>query len=143
LSTRQDASLQSKETREAAKVSEPKLTVKEFNEAIRAGRIEGCKCRNCGHKQIDIMEFCPNCHKGDLEKVQFSNQGKVVTYTIQQVAPEQFMNEIPYAWAIIELEDGPRVTGWIPFIAKPSDLMIGQVVRFKKSYLPGVVFEKV
>ena len=97
---------------------------------------------NCGHKQIDIMEFCPVCHGSKLQKVGFSNLGTVVTYTIQQVAPEQFMNEVPYAWAIIQLDDGPKITGWIPFISKPEDLPIGQKVAFKKSYLPGIVFEK-
>jgi uncharacterized OB-fold protein len=53
------------------------------------------------------------------------------------------MNEVPYAWAIIQLDDGPKITGWVPFISKPSDLPVGQRVRFKKSYLPGMVFEKV
>lgn len=118
------------------------LTVKEYQEAIREGRIEGYKCAKCGHKQIDIIEFCPVCHSPDLAKTVFSGTGTVVTYTIQQVAPEQFMNEVPYAWAVIQLDDGPRVTGWIPFVSKPSDLPIGQKVTFKRSYLPGTVFEK-
>jgi uncharacterized OB-fold protein len=119
------------------------LTIKEFQDSIREGKIEGYRCRNCGHKQIDIIDFCPVCHKSNLEKVEFAKEGKVITYTIQQVAPEQFMNEVPYAWTIVELDDGPRVTGWIPFISKSSDLPIGQRVRFKKSYLPGIVFEKI
>ena len=75
--------------------------VKEFQEGIREGKIEGCKCSKCGHKQIDIIEFCPICHSPDLQKVEFSGKGTVVTYTIQFVAPEQFMNEVPYAWAVI------------------------------------------
>jgi uncharacterized OB-fold protein len=118
------------------------LTVKEFQEGIREGKLEGYQCSKCGHKQIDIIQFCPVCHSGELEKVEFSTTGSVLTYTIQLVAPEQFMNEVPYAWAVIQLDDGPRVTGWIPFISKPSELPIGQRVAFKKSYLPGVVFEK-
>ena len=119
------------------------LTVKEYQEGIREGKIEGYKCSKCGHKQIDIIEFCPVCHSPDLQKVEFSGKGSVVTYTIQLVAPEQFMNEVPYAWAVINLDDGPRVTGWIPFISKPSELPVGQRVEFKKSYLPGTVFEKI
>ena len=119
------------------------LTVKEFQEGVREGKLEGYRCGNCGHLQIDIMEFCPVCHSPSLHKIDFPTQGTVVTYTIQLVAPEQFMNEVPYAWAIIQLENGPKVTGWIPFISKPSDLPIGQRVSFKKSYLPGIVFEKV
>lgn len=119
------------------------LTVKAFQDAVHEGRIEGYKCRNCGHRQIDIIGFCPVCHGSDLERAEFAKEGKIITYTIQQVAPEQFMNEVPYAWAIVELDEGPKVTGWIPFISKSSDLPIGQRVRFKKSYLPGIVFEKI
>lgn len=119
------------------------LSVKEFQEGIRQGKIVGCECARCGHKQIDIIGFCPACHSPDLKKVEFSNIGTVLTYTIQLVAPEQFLNEVPYAWAVIELDDGARLTGWIPFISKPSDLPIGQRVTFKKSYLPGMVFQKI
>ena len=128
---------------ETEKSENDSLTIKEFQDAIREGKIEGYRCRNCGHKQIDIINFCPVCHKSNLEKVEFAKEGKVITYTIQQVVPEQFMNEVPYAWTIVELDDGPKVTGWIPFISKSSDLPIGQTVRFKKSYLPGIVFEKI
>ncbi len=130
------------QAKSSAEKGEP-LTVKEFQEGIREGKIEGYKCANCGHKQIDIIDFCPVCHESKLEKVEFGKEGKVLTYTIQQVAPEQFMNEVPYAWAIVELDDGPKITGWIPFISKSSDLPVGQRVRFKKSYLPGIVFEKI
>jgi uncharacterized OB-fold protein len=119
------------------------LTIKEFEQGIREGRIEGYVCADCGHKQIDIMDFCPSCHGPNLKKTEFNGEGEVTTYTIQFVAPEQFMNEVPYAWAIIQLDDGPKVTGWIPFVAQSSDLLLGQKVRFKKSYLPGIVFEKV
>ena len=119
------------------------LTVKEFQQGIREGKIQGYRCRKCSHKQIDIIDFCPSCHSAELEKVEFSGEGRVATFTIQFVAPEQFMNEVPYAWAVIDLDDGPRVTGWIPFIAKSEDLPIGQRVRFSKSYLPGIVFTKI
>jgi uncharacterized protein len=118
------------------------LTIKEFEQDVRDGKIIGYRCRSCGEKRVDILEFCPNCHKAELEKVEFSEKGTVLTYTIQFVAPEQYMNEVPYAWAIIQLDDGPKITGWIPFISKPSDLPVGQKVVFKKSYLPGIVFEK-
>ncbi|MCL5068797.1 MAG: zinc ribbon domain-containing protein [Thaumarchaeota archaeon] len=57
------------------------LSVKEFQEKIREGKIEGYKCSKCGHTQIDIIEFCPVCHSPDLLKTEFSGKGKVLTYT--------------------------------------------------------------
>jgi len=122
---------------------EARLTIKGFQDAVHDGKIEGYNCLACGHKQIDIIDFCPVCHSDKLKLTEFAKEGKVLTYTIQFVAPEQFMNEVPYAWAVVELDDGPKVTGWIPFISKASDLPVGQRIRFKKSYLPGIVFEKI
>lgn len=52
------------------------------------------------------------------------------------------MNDVPYAWLIVELDEGVRVTGWIPFITSSNDLKIGQRVRLVKSYRQGRVFEK-
>lgn len=124
------------------KIVPQSMTIKQFEEGVHDGKIRGYRCRNCGLQRIDILEFCPNCHKAELEEVEFSDKGSVLTYTIQFVAPEQFMNEVPYAWAIIQLDDGPKITGWIPFISKPSNLPVGQRVVFKRSYLPGIVFEK-
>jgi uncharacterized OB-fold protein len=135
--------LSSQKAQEQSSEKELPITVKEFQEGIRDGKIQGYRCLNCSHKQIDIAEFCAKCHSPRLEKAEFSNLGRVLTYTIQVVAPEQFMNEAPYAWAVVDLDDGPRVTGWIPFVSNPADLPVGQRVRFKKSYLPGIVFEKI
>src|SRR5208337_3774879 len=122
---------------------ETTLTIKGFQDGIHDGRIEGYRCSTCGHMQIDIIDFCPVCHSDNLKLTEFAKEGKVLTYTIQFIAPEQFMNEVPYAWTVVELDGGPKVTGWIPFISKASDLPVGQRVRFKKSYLPGIVFEKI
>ncbi|MHB8566308.1 MAG: Zn-ribbon domain-containing OB-fold protein [Nitrososphaerales archaeon] len=130
-------------TSEQTESPKTNLTIKGFQEGIREGKIEGYVCKNCGHKQIDIIDFCPNCHGHDLVLTEFSREGRVLTYTIQFVAPEQFMNEVPYAWVVVELDGGPRVTGWIPFIQNSADLPVGQRVKFKKSYLPGIIFEKI
>ncbi len=118
-------------------------TFKEIREAVREGKIIGFKCRKCGHKSVTPMVYCFKCGGKDIERVELPSTGKVLTYTIQMVAPEQFINEVPYAWVIVELDDGTRVSGWIPFIDKPKDLPIGQRVKMVKTYKPGIVFEKV
>lgn len=74
--------------------------------------------------------------------LEFAKEGTVVSYTIQIVAPEQFLNEVPFAWALIDLDGGPRVSGWIPFVTRPGDLQVGQRVRFTPTYKPGMMFEK-
>ncbi len=134
---------ESAKVEERGALTEGQVTIKSFQEGIREGVIRGYLCSKCGAKYVDILAFCPVCHSSDLKETDLRGEGKVLTYTIQFVAPEQFMNEVPYAWVIVELDEGPKITGWIPFVRSPSDLPIGQRVRLRKSYLPGVVFEKI
>lgn len=117
-------------------------TIEEITEERKDGRLVGIRCEN-GHTFVSPVRRCPRCHTEELETVELPKRGTVVTYTIQNVASEEFMNETPFAWAIIDLEDGSRVTGWIPYIGKEEDLPIGTEVEFTPAYKPGVMFEKV
>jgi uncharacterized OB-fold protein len=61
---------------------------------------------------------------------------------VQNVPGDEFLNEAPYAYVVVELEEGGRVTGWMDSVRAESDLTIGQDVRFTPTYKPGVHFEK-
>jgi uncharacterized OB-fold protein len=110
--------------------------------SVSEGKVRAYRCRNCDHKQVDIQVFCSMCKSGNLELIDVKGTGRVLTFTIQQVAPEQFVNDVPYAWVIVELDEGVKVTGWIQFVSSKNDLKIGQRVRIVKSYRQGRVFEK-
>ena len=129
-------------TRDPHVAAPPQVTLKEQKEALRDGRIVGYHCRNDGHEQIAPMVRCPKCRGKDVGTREFSTTGTVVSYTIQSVASEAYMNETPFAFAIIQLDGGPKVSGWIPWVAKPADLPLGTGVRFTPSYKPGMMFEK-
>jgi len=120
----------------------PVLSLKEQKDALKDSKLWGFHCPSCKLDRISPMASCPKCGSTRIEKRQFSTTGKVVSYTIQSVAAEQFLNETPFAFALIQLDDGPRVSGWIPWIAKAKDLPMGQKVEFVSSYKPGMQFEK-
>lgn len=120
----------------------PKVSLEEQKKALREGRIVGFRCGACGHEQVSPLMRCPKCRSDDVATREFSTTGRVVGYTIQSVASEQFLNETPFAFAIIQLDDGPRVSGWIPWISRPSELPVGAQVRYTPSYKPGMQFEK-
>jgi len=115
----------------------------DIQKSVGDGKVRAYRCRNCDHKQVDIQVFCPKCASGNLELIDVKGEGRVLTYTIQQVAPEQFVNDVPYAWVIVELKDRIRITGWIPLMTSAKDLKVGERVRLVKSYRMGRVFEKV
>ena len=122
--------------------SAPQLSLKEQREHLRNGKVVGFTCKKCRHDQFSPMVRCPKCRSADVATREFSKTGKVVSYTIQSVAAEAFLNETPFAFAIIQLDDGPQVSGWIPWIAKPGELPLGQRVEYTPSYKPGMLFEK-
>ena len=120
----------------------PVLSLKQQGESRRDGKLIGFTCTSCKYDRFSPMTRCPKCKSSAIATREFSKTGKVESYTIQSVASEAFLNETPFAFAIIQLDDGPRVSGWIPWIAKPKDLATGQKVEYTASYKPGMMFEK-
>lgn len=125
-----------------AAAAPPMMTLKAQRDALRDGKILGWECAQCKRRSITPVTRCAKCGSRKILTAQFAAEGKVITYTIQNVASEQFLNEVPFAWVIVELDGGPRVSGWIPFIQRAEDLPNGQRVRFTSSYKPGMQFEK-
>lgn len=116
-------------------------TIDEIEEKRKDGTLIGFRCAN-EHTFASPVRRCPKCGSNEIDEVELPKRGTVVTFTIQNVASEEFMNETPFAWAVIDLEDGSRVTGWVPYVHSTDDLDIGDTVEFKESYKPGVMFEK-
>ena len=48
-----------------------------------------------------------------MSELKLSGKGEIITYTIIHVAPENFEEQVPYPVAIVQLEEGPRVTAQI------------------------------
>ena len=78
--------------------------------------MHGTKCGNCDKTYFPPRDTCPKCRRaslGKMEKVKLSGKGKVVSYsTIHDGLPD-FQMQLPYTVAIIELEEGARITGQI------------------------------
>lgn len=92
-------------------------------------RLLGVKCVTCGKAYFPRREICPKCRrKGKFEDIQFSGKGKVYSFTEVHVPPEGFKEQAPYVLAIIELDEGARLTAQI-VDAKEEDVKIGDKVE--------------
>jgi uncharacterized OB-fold protein len=89
-----------------------KLSFKEYGAALREGRLLGLKCA-CGDVLCPPRAICPRCGNSNLEVVQLSGKGKVASFTTLFVAAEGRENELPYALALVALEEGPFLIGRI------------------------------
>ncbi len=73
----------------------------------------GSKCHNCRTVFFPPRDICPICHRkslGKMDRLKLNGTGKVVTYTTVHEAPENLELEKPYLLAMIEMDEGPRLT---------------------------------
>lgn len=91
-------------------------------------RLEAGKCKGCGKIFFPPRLVCNKCGSQDFEKVTLPENGKIITFTIIRVAPQQFEAEVPYAIAIVELENGVKITTQV-VDCKPEDIEIGKQVK--------------
>lgn len=96
----------------------------------------------CGFTTATWGLRCPRCGRRDLVEAELGNEGSVVAFTVQNVPSDEFLNDTPYAYVVVELDGGARVTGWMPSVHAEAELAIGERVRFVASYRAGVHFEK-
>lgn len=88
----------------------------------------GTQCTSCGRYFFPPRTFCPDCRRaGKIADYKFAGNGTVITFTIIRTASEQFEQATPYALAIIQLDEGPRLTGQV--IGNPEEVRIGMKVR--------------
>jgi uncharacterized OB-fold protein len=77
-------------------------------------RLKGTKCTGCKSTFFPPRILCPKCRtRENIEEFEFSGDGEIVSYTIIRSAPEGFEKYVPYAVAIIKLDEGSNISGQI------------------------------
>ena len=84
-----------------------------FFNALLDGKLVGQKCRDCGSYTCPPKATCDNCGSRNLEDVEMSGKGRIVTFTTTYVAPAGYSDESPYTVAMVELDEGPWIVGRI------------------------------
>ena len=83
---------------------------KEFFEGARQHKLMLQRCTSCGSWRLPGRERCSDCWSTETEWAQASGKGRLYTWGImhQQYSPA-FADEIPYNYAFVELDEGPRL----------------------------------
>ncbi|HYA70566.1 MAG TPA: OB-fold domain-containing protein [Thermoplasmata archaeon] len=118
-------------------------SVEEFVKGYEeSSKLRGFRCANCGLVTATWGLACSRCGRFPLDEAELSQRGKVVAFTILTVPGDEFLNDAPYAYVVVDLEGGGRVTGWMPSVKAENEISIGDSVHFVTSYKPGVQFAK-
>lgn len=91
----------------------------------------GSKCGSCGTLDFPPRAVCPKCGRrsiGKMARTRLSGRGTVVSFSVIHDAPKDFDMMKPYVLAIVELEEGLRVTSQI-IDAETEDVQIGMPVE--------------
>jgi uncharacterized OB-fold protein len=97
-------------------------------------RLKGSICKQCGWYSFPPRQICPKCKSHDYDHYFFSGNGTIYTYTIVYQSSDAFSKMIPYTVAIVELDEGPKVTAQITdvdhkniHIGMPVELVIRKI----------------
>jgi uncharacterized OB-fold protein len=83
---------------------------KPYWEGIRQHRLLVQQCQHCGTTFFYPRARCPACLHGELDWVELSGRGRVYSCTVvRQPAHPAFVDEVPYVYAIVELDEGIRM----------------------------------
>lgn len=92
-------------------------------------RLLGVKCETCSAHYFPKRSICPKCRrKGKITEVRYSGRGKIFSFTEVTAPPQGFEDQVPYILAVIELEEGARLTAQV-VDAHKKDVAIGSSVE--------------
>ncbi len=86
------------------------------------------KCNDCGHVYMPPAICCHYCASLNVDWVKVSGKGKVFTYTVVRRAFGPWADAVPYVIAIVETEEGSRLTTNIVGCA-PEDVRVDMPVE--------------
>ena len=84
-----------------------------YYEHCAAGKLCFQRCSGCGTWRHVPRIMCAQCGSAEWEWAESSGRGKLFSWTVcHQAMHPAFADEVPYAVAVVELEEGVRmVTG--------------------------------
>jgi len=89
------------------------FTIEQFYKFIAQRKLMAGKCQKCGKIHLPPRPLCDNCYSQEFTWITAPNKGKLLTYTVIHIAPQQFQDAAPYAVGIVQLENGAKLPGMI------------------------------
>ncbi len=100
------------------------FTIEQFYKFLDQQKLMAGRCLKCGKIHLPPRPLCDNCFSQEFEWVNISGIGKLLTYTVISIAPQQFQDLTPYAVGIVQLEHSLKIPGMINNV-KQEQLKIG------------------
>ncbi len=102
--------------------------IRPFYDGLMDGKLMATKCKHCGQLYFPPQVDCPKCRKSDMEWVELSREGELITFTVINIKPASFAHYPDYTVGIARLKEGINITAWVRE-TDPKKLRIGMKVR--------------
>ena len=97
-------------------------------EGLKSGKLLLKSCNACGMMHFYPRELCPHCYSDDLDWKEAKGTGEIYSYTVaHRAAGPAFTDDVPYAVAVVTLDEGPRMLTRI--LGDSHSVRIGQRVQ--------------
>lgn len=87
--------------------------IKEFFEGLLKGKVMATKCKQCSALYFPPQNYCHACNAVNMDWVELSGEGELLTFTKISVKPYSFSHLEDYVIGIAKLKEGINVLAWV------------------------------
>ena len=109
--------------------------VNDFIDYLEQGKVMATRCKACGRVFFPPRADCYHCLSSDMEWVEVSGRGKLVTYSKLEFAPIGFGDDLPYAIALLDYGDY-KIFGRIADDVPENEIQLGMEMVTEMNRLP-------
>jgi hypothetical protein len=111
-------------------VPSPTPETQPYWDGATAGELRIQRCVDCRQPYFYPRPICPSCGSGNVEWFTASGDATLYSYVISHRPAPGFEAEAPYAIAVVQLAEGPRMmTSLVGVPATPEALVLDMPLR--------------
>jgi len=108
----------------------PTPETRPFWDGAAAGELRIQRCLDCTTPYFYPRPVCPHCHSTKVEWFTVSGRATLYSYVINHRPAPGFADDAPYAIAVVQLAEGPRMMSNIVGIENtPENLVLDMPLR--------------
>jgi uncharacterized OB-fold protein len=103
--------------------------IRKFYDGLSEGKVYATKCPRCGEVYFPPQSHCSRCGSDEVQWIELSDEGELLTYTIINMKPPSFSHYPDYTVGIARMPEGVNVLAWID--GDPRKLRVGMKVKLR------------
>lgn len=98
--------------------SEDEFNVNGFYQNLGNGELKAVRCKSCQRFVMPPSPVCNKCFSRQLEWTNLKGSGRIVSFSEVHVSNDMFKAETPYVVAVVEMDEGVRMTGIVRNVSR-------------------------